>query len=1229
MHQSNPKTPHPGPARRPLSWVFMGLVGCAAWAMAAVPTVPISQVPMTVAIPAHPQIMLALGNSQSMDGTLSGAIMTGSGSLGGGVGTALNPSSSPVSFNYTVGAGFTPPVNLGTVVCAPGPCAAVTAATPAGTAAIAPYTVNSGGHLLDNSPSRLNMAKAGINQILTTYIDAADFGLMDYTTSGMGAYTTWVYQMSPPGGFIFTANPIPPAGDEIVPNPCFGVNIVAPLANQVQTDCANLSAFYALQSITTQPYMVLGASSDDPTINDVLYAGGVDPVCMTYGGPSPATPFPPNYSLANYENGGVYETYSHEVNGCATETGPTNAGYVPYSTQVMYEERGYGFYTTGESVATNSNPLVPMTSSGATPTAASVATALAAFTGYLQPETNSTGTPEIKAAATQSPIASLIASAQTYFINHNPPSTNGCNAQRYIVLVTDGLPTLDLSNHSWPPLGSAAGAAPPNGYGVNATTSFNVDGSLASTTDQALQDTITKLAAANAAGIKTYIIGLGAGVDTAANPVAAATLTAMAIAGGTQTYFKATSPQDLSNDLDIIITRILAATQSTASAAVNSTGLNTNSVVYQSQFTTSDSFQDWTGNLFAYSVDAATGAVNMATPLWSAQTQLDTVLQANRIIATWDPAANTGTPFEWSPGTPINGIAASTTLGQDLETFTPDTSGSDVVKFLRGSNALEVRNGGQFRNRTHRLGDIVDSSPLYIGAPSSNNQSASYVAFAAANANRQHVVYVGANDGMLHAFDAGTGINPGTGNELFAYIPRGAYPNLIKLASPYYNAVHQFYVNGSPQASDVQFSDNSWHTVLVGVEAQGGTSVYALDVTNPAAINSEAALANDVLWDFTDVDMGLGFSTPAMAATAAGWAVFVGNGYNSPSQKPVLYALNVQNGSVIKKLDLCASLVTNVCNMSASNGLSTVIAVNSSGQATGNANLVYAGDLQGNLWRINVSNPNPNSWTVTVLFQATDSSGNPQPITTSPVASLNPSYPTVLGTMVFFATGQLLGNQDLSTTKVQTVYGVYDPPVPAASPLTRGAPIAMSTVTTTGMVNQTLSIPVSNGTVVVDSTNPVTIPTNKGWFADLTQETGQRAVTDPRLESGGALVFTTYEPDFSPVSCTETGASYLYVLNYSSGGSFVTPQFDITGDGVINSADTVLVPNPNSPGNNMPVAPVGMQLGNVFAAAPTIRTANFATASAVKLITESSGAIKTVIEKGSSKSRTAWWEIRQ
>lgn len=1179
-----------------------------------------------------------------MDGDLSGAIMTGSGSLPAAY-SALQGSSSPV--NFTIPTGFTPPVNPGS-------------------GGVAPYTVNSGGLLTDNSASRLNVAKAAIQAILTTYISSADFALMDYSTSGLTAYTTWVYQMSQPGGFTFTSmlGTSTPGTTEYVANPCYGVN--ASLGNQVSVDCRALKGFYG-NSVSTQPYMVISASSDDSTVNDVLYAGGgqADPICVVYGGPSPPNPFPPSppgYSLADYENNpstnSVLETYSSQVNNCARQTGPTNAGYVPYSTQVIYEERGFGFYTTGEVAsvtAASSTPLVPMQSAGGSPTTASVENALSYFMSptntFLAPETNSADTHEIKASATQAPMAGLIASAQTYYVSQNPHTTNGCATQRYVILLTDGLPTLDLSGHAWPPLGSSA-AAPaypalplPNGYGVSAT--FNPDGSLATTNDQALQDVITNLTTLAGNGVKTYIIGLGAGVNPAtttstAPAPAVSTLTAMAVAGGTGSYFKATSPQDVIADLQSILTTILAQSQAIGSSAVNSTSFNNNSVVYQSQFVTSDTDQDWTGNLWAFPINALTGVVDtsIADAKWSAQAKLDAQIAlgnntgyTTRIIATWDPVTSAGIPFEWTPGTTsTSGIASTTLLGQDLEAFTSDPSGQDVVNYLRGSPAQEG-SSGQFRSRTHTLADIVGSSPAYIGPSNESIQSASYVAFEASTATRPAMIYVGADDGMLHAFDAITG------DERFAYIPRGVYANLINLVSPYYNSRHQFFVNGSPQAGDVQFTDSSWHTVLVGTEGAGGSSVFALDVTNPLAITSEAALASAVLWDFTDTDMGLGFSTPAITNTNSGWQVFVGNGYNSPNQKPYLYALNPQTGAITEKIDLCAAVAAAICKTTESNGLSSVTAVNSGGQVAGTANLVYAGDLQGNLWRVDVSNANPSLWAVSVLFQAS-SAGDIQPITTKPVASLNPGYPQTLGTMVFFGTGQLLGEPDLTNEQTQALYGVYDPPAGSTTP-----------VTSASLIQQTLSNATVGATGVLTVTgNAVSIPTNEGWFIDLNLLTGNRLINNPLLQSGGELTLTTYQPAAN--DCQAGGNSQLLVLNYATGGAFTTPQFTLNGSNTINSSDTVTqTTTTGGVTTTVTMNPVGISLTGVYASAPTIRSGSWATASAIILVTESSpgsttgglgigsfcsstnalgcATIGSNLLKGASKNRTAWWEIRQ
>ena len=161
-----------------------------------------------------------------------------------------------------------------------------------------------------------------------------------------------------------------------------------------------------------------------------------------------------------------------------------------------------------------------------------------------------------------------------------------------------------------------------------------------------------------------------------------------------------------------------------------------------------------------------------------------------------------------------------------------------------------------------------------------------------ANTSRPPMLYVGANDGMLHA------LNATTGAEQFAFIPNGVFSNLYNLTAPLYNQNHLFFVDGSPQSGDVQFSDSSWHTILVGGENGGGKTIYALDVTTPASTITENLVASSALWEFTDVDMGLSYSQPQIgqintsSGTSASFAVFFGNGGGGIQLMPVALAIS-------------------------------------------------------------------------------------------------------------------------------------------------------------------------------------------------------------------------------------------------------------------------------------------------------------------------------------------------
>jgi type IV pilus assembly protein PilY1 len=251
---------------------------------------------------------------------------------------------------------------------------------------------------------------------------------------------------------------------------------------------------------------------------------------------------------------------------------------------------------------------------------------------------------------------------------------------------------------------------------------------------------------------------------------------------------------------------------------------------------------------------------------------------------------------------------------------------------------------------------------------------------------------------------------------------------------------------------------------------------------------------------------------------------------------------------------------------------------------------------------------------VSVLYQTRDALGNIQPITTTPAVTLNPQFPQLLGTMVFVGTGQMLGVGDLSTTGVQSLYGIFDPPTGSAPPIGfAGIP------NRSNLVQQQLGNDTTSGGVqvrIVPTVLPVTLPTNRGWFVDLSLAPGERIITDPQIESGGGVVFTTYQPNTS--QCVGGGSAWLMVFNFATGGSFPLPELDVNSDGKLDTSDV------GATGNN----PVGMSLGPVYASAPTLLPGGSGIGGTMKLTSVSSNNVDSVLDRGRAKQRISWWEIR-
>ncbi|MCK5480794.1 MAG: hypothetical protein KAJ06_06595, partial [Gammaproteobacteria bacterium] len=307
-----------------------------------------------------------------------------------------------------------------------------------------------------------------------------------------------------------------------------------------------------------------------------------------------------------------------------------------------------------------------------------------------------------------------------------------------------------------------------------------------------------------------------------------------AAVNGRGQFFSADDPAELVTSIRGVFSDITDRTSSAASVAIDTAVTTTARDIYQARFFSGD----WTGTVKSFPLNLDTGAIGAEN--WDAQTQVSAQdPDTGRFIATWDLTAspNDGTPFRWADLT----TAQQTALNLD-RLGVADGRGSERVDFTRGSDVTG------FRPRTGGvLGDIVHTAPIYVAAPP-RSYSGSYQSFKTANTSRTPMIYVAANDGMMHAFEAATG------DEKFAYIPNTVIGELSKLTSSAY--VHQYYVDGPITVEDIQDSGGNWKTALVGTLGSGGKAVYALDVTDPVLTGAtnvlkEADLASKVLWEFT------------------------------------------------------------------------------------------------------------------------------------------------------------------------------------------------------------------------------------------------------------------------------------------------------------------------------------------------------------------------------------------
>lgn len=624
-------------------------------------------------------------------------------------------------------------------------------------------------------------------------------------------------------------------------------------------------------------------------------------------------------------------------------------------------------------------------------------------------------------------------------------------------------------------------------------------------------------------------------------------------------FFQIRDPAKLKTALKTVFQRVAEDVDSSASAvASNSTRVDTDTLIYQAQFNT----KDWTGEVIAYELrdDGGLGQVAWKTSTMTRPARTNTVF-------TWNDETNAGAPFSWNSISPAQ--QALLMHGGSV------VDGTTRMTWVLNSTDTS---GGTYRSRPSWIGDIVNSDPFYLGVsdsgydglPGTTDGKSSYLEFRGTTASRTKTLFFGANDGMLHA------LNGLTGQELFAYVPAGLYATLPQLMTTNYD--HRYYVDGDPTVGDAYFALGSanaaWHSVLIGTTAAGGSSVFALDVTDPTAFS-----ADKVLWEITPktrcssdpadttqpgcfADLGYTFGKGTVGRMQDGtWVAIFANGYESATRKAVLYIVNVATGVLIKKIETCGS--TDSSCLAGYNGLSSPTVIFDSNRTIIAA---YAGDLKGNLWKFDLSSKSASEWVVAYdapLFTAVNGDDIPQSIT----APLEVGFNSVGGYMIYFGTGKYyeVGDNAVgSSPAVQSFYGVWD----------NGSTISGRSV----LQQQTILAEVGLGTVITDASVAAKQPfnslrgvsnatftysaTKRGWYIDLVSPAngaeGERVVNQAKLRSGN-ITFTTMIPLGD--ACTGGGRSWAMELDALSGGRTTSAVFDINGDGQFSTTDYLQLPN--------------------------------------------------------------------
>lgn len=688
-------------------------------------------------------------------------------------------------------------------------------------------------------------------------------------------------------------------------------------------------------------------------------------------------------------------------------------------------------------------------------------------------------------------------------------------------------------------------------------------------------------------------------------------------------YFTANNSTELKHALDASISAIAAKTASGSAVATSSSRLDTDTTIYQALFYS----EKWSGRINAYDVDDVDGKIEISeTAKWSTS---NSSFENHTTRKVFTRLNGVGAAFNYAT---LNAAGALSGLT------------SEQVDYLRGDQSLEQSKGKDFRSRVDAesndliMGDIVNSDPVFVGKnmdfgldkltikDGSVEIGSTYRTFV--NTNKENtsfksMLYVGANDGMLHAIDASSG------RELFSYVPSTLIPILGELTDPDYK--HRFYVDGAPYVAHAYISSRGgWRTILIGSTGFGGISggtIFALDVTDPASFS-----ASDVLWEYTSSSLGYSSASPSLAPMPNGkFGVVVANGYGSSAEQTAkLIILDVTDGSVITTLD-----TLNGTTATSPNGLSQTTLIPGLDRSI---STIYAGDLRGNVWKFDVSSSTTSGWdsalksggnmiplfsavasgtvigsdTGSAAKTATTVDGKFQPITSGIAVTPHEDggYMLVFGTGKYFegfdADGVASGGEYDKDAQIQTAHAVHDNS-------------ATSTITYANLQERRFVSRQGD-----DPTNSLRVDTTafdsskKGWFLNLGGKdsvASERVVINPVIRQGRAVFLTTI-PSADP--CGAGGKSRILEVMATSGAEPSTSVFDWNNDGVVDSGDSsasVMNIDSTSGGD------AGLQVGLTIITNGSVE---------YKLTSGAGGGISTVTESsgGSNPGRASWRQIK-